>query len=113
MKRCKHLEYCAIALFGIALLVKWYLSPSFKRNLRAHPGAKRRGPVLMIRILAKELAKDSGVIFAVVAMMLGAIVGALFNENTIIGAVIGLGSVVVFFNAIPFLLPMPSSFAER
>lgn len=113
MKRRPYLEPIIAAMFGPALLVMWYCSPPFRNELNARPGTKRRGPALMIRILAKHSATDSVAIIGLVAMMAGATCGAFLNENPLFGAGIGFASAVVFFNTIPLLLPMPSTLTGR
>ena len=112
-QRRKYLEPFAAAMFGPALLVMWYCSPVFRGPLNAFPGVKRRGPVLMIRIFAKSLATDSASTFGIAIMIVGANCGAFLNTNPLIGAGLGLASVVAFFNAIPFFLPMPSTLFGR
>lgn len=107
MKFKHYSEPIGIVTFAPAIILGWYCSKRFKKALGETPRLARCGPLLILRLLARDSSMRELAPFIASVYLCGALFGAVGFGVT--GAVAGVLGVLAFFSSLPFIFPAPSS----
>lgn len=106
MKIKHYSELIGVVTLAPAVIIGWYCSKRCKALLGENPRLARRGPLLVLRLLARDSSMREVAPFIAGIYLFGALVGAV--GFGISGALAGVASVLGFFSLLPFLFPAPS-----